>query len=116
MIKSIEFEPMKIFVILVVKFNRTRPWCTRVLIAQVVLLIFSFILVGIDGSYVSVNVITNTVASNLTTKYRIIQASLAFAILLMISGWAYLIFYMVVTYLAVWKPLKTLDLRHLFVE
>jgi len=44
------------------------------------------------------------------------QAQLAFAILLLFAGIAYLIFYGVVTYLALWKPFKTLDIPHLFRE
>ena len=39
-------------------------------------------------------------AAKHTTKYRIMQAQLAFAILLLFSGFAYVIFYVVVTYLA----------------
>jgi hypothetical protein len=42
------------------------------------------------------------------------QAQLAFAILLLFSGLAYVIFYCVVTYLALWKPFQTLDTAHLF--
>jgi hypothetical protein len=42
------------------------------------------------------------------------QAQLAFAVLLMFAGLAYVIFYGVVTYLALWKPFHTLDTPHLF--
>jgi len=44
------------------------------------------------------------------------QAQLAFAILLMFAGFAYVIFYGVVTYLALWKPFQTLDTPHLLRE
>ena len=38
------------------------------------------------------------------------QAQLAFAILLMFSGIAYVIFYCVVSYRTIWKPFSTLDI------
>jgi hypothetical protein len=44
------------------------------------------------------------------------RAQLAFGILLLFAGIAYLIFYGVVTYLALWKPYHNLDTSHLFRE
>ena len=109
------------------KWNRTRVWCTRVLILQLVLLVFTFILIGIAGNYVSSagyittiygtsSTSTDSTTSAYTTKYQITQAQLAFGILLMFCGLAYVIFYAVVTYLTVWKVHGNLDLPHLFQE
>lgn len=112
--------------VLVQRKQRARVWATRVMIGQIVLLIFSFILIGIAGNYVSANsaITSNTysaysssyssTSSNLSQKYQVMQAQLAFAILLMFSGWFYVIFYLVVTYLALWRPFHTLDIPHLF--
>jgi len=112
--------------ILVRKWDRSRLWATRVLIAQIVLLVFTFILIGIDGSFVSSNSaaysllsssnIGTSYGNHFTIKYQIMQAQLAFAILLMFCGFAYVIFYGVVTYLALWKPKHDLDIPHLFRE
>ena len=86
------------------------------------LLVFSFVLIGIVGSFVSAGTYVLSVYSSSSTyssvygndyitKYQIMQAQLAFAILLMFSGIAYVIFYCVVTYLAIWKPFNTLDMK-----
>ncbi|CAF3069477.1 unnamed protein product [Rotaria socialis] len=122
---SIFFFPAAIStVLLVIKWERSRVWATRVFIAQAVMLVFSFVLIGIVGSYVSsysaTAAATTTYSAyysttNLTTKYHVMQAQLAFAILLMFSGFTYVTFYLVVTYLALWRPFQTLDLPHLFV-
>jgi hypothetical protein len=107
------------------KWDRSRLWATRVFIAQLVLIVFALILIGIVGSFVSANaavvslyssssVGTTNYGNNFSTKYQIMQAQLAFAILLLFSGLAYIIFYCVVTYLALWKPFQTLDTPHLF--
>ena len=107
------------------KWSRTRVWCTRVLILQLVLLVFTFILIGIAGNFVStfgyVTTLYGTSSSNsetssFVTKYHIMQAQLAFGILLMFCGFAYVIFYAVVTYLTIWKVHGNLDLPHLFQE
>jgi len=42
------------------------------------------------------------------------QTQLAFAIILMFTGLAYVIFYMHITYVALWQPFHTLDISHLF--
>jgi len=55
-------------------------------------------------------------AAKHTTKYQIMQAQLAFAILLLFSGFAYVIFYVVVTYLALWRLFHIIDKGHLFRE
>ncbi|CAF4728652.1 unnamed protein product [Rotaria socialis] len=108
----------------IIKWERSRVWATRVFIAQAVMLVFSFVLIGIVGSYVSsysaTAAATTTYSAyysttNLTTKYHVMQAQLAFAIILMFSGFTYVTFYLVVTYLALWRPFQTLDLPHLFV-
>lgn len=109
-------------VLLVLKWNRSRLWATRVFIAQIVLLVFCFILIGIVGSYVSTQSFVSLYTSysisvaTWTAKYQIMQAQLAFAILLLFAGIAYIVFYCVVTYLALWKPHHTLDTPHLFHE
>jgi hypothetical protein len=51
---------------------------------------------------------------NYETKYQIIQAQLAFGILLMFSGFTYVGIYIYVTIVALWKPYGTLDTDHLF--
>ncbi|CAF3402619.1 unnamed protein product [Rotaria socialis] len=122
---SIAFIPTAISTVLLVKsWARSRVRASRVLIAQIILLVFTFILIGIVGSYVSSNSITNSTAyttyygtnKNLTTKYKVMQAQLAFSIILMFSGLAYVIFYLVVTYLALWRPFHTLDISHMFFD
>ena len=108
--------------------DRSRFWATRALIAELVLLLFSFILIGIAGDYVQSSgyltssyygvsynwASTITDSSALSTKLKITQAQLAFGILLMFSGWIYVGLYLYVTYIALWRPYKTLDLSHLF--
>jgi hypothetical protein len=107
---------------LVLKWDRSRLWATRVCIAQIVLLLFCFILIGIVGNFVqtqqgiSSSIYGTTYINNFSTKYQIMQAQLAFAILLLFAGLAYIIFYGVTTYLALWKPFNTLDTPHLFRE
>ena len=108
------------------RWNKARAWASRTLIAQIVLLIFSFILIGIAGDYVSnsgyiysstgySSVVTyaTTTSRSYTVKYQITQAQLAFGILLMFSGWCYLGVYVYVTIVALWKPYSTLDLPHI---
>jgi hypothetical protein len=108
-----------------VKWDRSRLWATRVFIAQLVLIVFTLILIGIVGSFVSSNAVVDSLYSswyvgttnygnNFSIKYQIMQAQLAFGILLLFAGLAYIIFYCVVTYLALWKPFQTLDTPHLF--
>jgi hypothetical protein len=102
---------------LAMKWNRSRVWSTRVLILQIVLLVFTFILIGIAGDYVSSKgYLFVDLDGSFTTKYQITQAQLAFGILQMFAGWSYLIMYGVVTFLAIWKPTNSLDLAHLFRE
>lgn len=121
---SISFVTTAILTILLVtKFNRSRVWATRVCIAQIVLLVFCLILIGIVGNYVSTHQtlvslesIYSISTSTFTTKYKIMQAQLAFAILLLFAGIAYIVYYCVVTYLALWRPYHTLDTPHLFRE
>ena len=114
-----------ILFILALKWERSRVWATRVFIAQIVLLLFTFILIGIVGSFISANgtiysvyssfySYSTTYGKSFQAKYQVMQAQLAFAILLMFCGWTYLIYYCIVTYLALWKPFHTLDTPHLF--
>ena len=113
----------EILSLLVWKWDRSRVWATRVFIAQIVLIVFSFILIGIVGSFVSAgayltssyysSINTSIYGNNYLTKYQIMQTQLAFGILLLFSGIAYIVFYLVVTYLALWKPFHTLDTPHL---
>ena len=98
------------------------------LIAEIALLIFTFILIGIAGNYVqnggyiysslytvsTFNTATTVATTAYTTKYQITQAQLAFGVLLMFSGWTYVGVYIYVTVVALWKPFNTLDLPHLF--
>ncbi|CAF3664054.1 unnamed protein product [Rotaria socialis] len=124
---SLSFIPAAILTILLVKkWDRSRFWATGVFIAQILLLVFTFILIGIVGNFVSTNSNAYSASSNTSvgsvadifasfrTKYRIMQAQLAFAIILMFTGLGYVIFYMLITYLALWKPFHTLDVSHLF--
>ncbi|CAM4770975.1 unnamed protein product [Rotaria magnacalcarata] len=76
---SIAFIPAAISTVLLVKYwARSRVRASRVLIAQIILLVFTFILIGIIGSYVSSNSITNSIIytayyrtdNKLTTKYQ----------------------------------------------
>ncbi len=112
---------MNIHSSLVLKWNRTRVWATRVGIAQIVLLVFCFIIIGIVGNYVSTQQGVTSLygsysifTSTFSSKYQLMQAQLAFAIRLLFAGIAYIIYYGVVTYLALWKPFGTLDTPHLF--
>ncbi len=85
-------------------------------------------MIGIVGSFVSSygsvvslytgssSAYTTTYGSHFAAKYQVMQAQLAFVILLLFAGIAYVIFYCVVTYLALWKPFHTLDTPHLFRE
>jgi hypothetical protein len=50
----------------------------------------------------------------LKQKYGVIQAELAFGILLMFSGLAYIGIYIFVTIMALWRPFHTIDTGHLF--
>lgn len=106
----------------------SRVWATRALIAQLVLLVFTFILIGIAGSYVQNNGYlysssyssltggSTTSSAVYTNKYQITQAQLAFGIMLMFSGLVYVGAYMYVTFVALWQPHHTLDTPHLFRE
>ena len=125
-IKELYINPL-IFFILALKWERSRVWASRVFIAQIVLLVFTFILLGIVGSFISANSTiyssysslysySTTYGKNFQTKYQVMQAQLAFAIILMFCGWAYLIYYCIVTYLALWRPFNTLDTPHLLRE
>ncbi|UJR32422.1 hypothetical protein I4U23_019884 [Adineta vaga] len=121
---SIPFMAAAIMTILLVKkWDRPRLWATRVLISQLVLLVFTFILIGIAGSFVS----ASSAISSLTyvysgisyggtygTKVGIMQAQLAFGILLMFAGIVYIVLYGIITYLTIWKLFHTLDTPHLF--
>jgi hypothetical protein len=111
--------------ILAHKKDGSRLWATIVLIAQIVLLIFTFILIGITGSYVqsggysyissySVSSYGTVSSGSYTTKYQIVQAQLAFGVLLMFSGFTYIGIYIYVTIVGLWKPFGTLDNDHLF--
>ena len=103
-------------------------WATLTLIAQLVLLFFTFILIGIAGNYIQNNgYLYSSYYSALTgysskspavynTKYQITQAQLAFGILMMFSGFFYVGMYMYVTLIALWQPHHTLDTAHLFRE
>ena len=57
-----------------------------------------------------------TTESSFDSKYRMVQAQLAFGVLLMITGWVYTGIYLYVTYVALWRPFNTLDTDHLFRE
>lgn len=82
---------------------------------------FTFILIGITGDYVSTincyNYYKIFIDTNgLIRKYRVIQAELVFGILLMFSGLIYVGIYTFVTYIALWKPFHAIDTAHLFHE
>jgi hypothetical protein len=63
-------------------------------------------------------ILTGSIGSfdSYVTKYKIVQAQLAFGILLMFSGFTYVGIYIYVTYAALWEPYQTLDTSHLFHE
>jgi hypothetical protein len=87
-------------------------WATIALIAQLILLVFTFILIGITGNFVSAYGIYGSVYAG----YGIVQAELAFGILLMFSALVYIGIYIFVTYVALWAPFHTIDTGHLFHE
>lgn len=97
-------------------------WASRVLIAQIVLTVFTFILIGITGNYIQTEGLTynlytsyeSDTTNSYLTKYRMIAAQLAFGIFLMISGFTYIAIYSYVTYVALWRPYHTLDIDHIF--
>jgi len=103
-------------------------WATRALIAQLVLLIFTFILIGIAGNFVETGGYSSRddissyiydlddFPDSYSTKYKLTQAQLAFGILLMFSGFTYVGIYIYVTYVALWQPYHTLDTNHIFHE
>lgn len=101
------------------KKKGSRAWATRVLIAQLILLFFTFILIGITGDFVaninSQNYFTYA-TDDFIPKYRIVQTELAFGILLMFSSLIYVGLYIFITYIALWKPFHTIDTNHLFHE
>ena len=100
----------------------SRPWATGVLIAQLILVIFATVLIGITGSFLAstayyLSLLTeNSSTSLFQTKLQIIQAQLAFGVLLMVSGLVYVALYIYVTVVAVWQPSQSLDCAHLFRE
>jgi uncharacterized membrane protein len=105
------------FIVLAYKKDGSRVWASRVLIAQIILIMFTCILVGITGDYVSRNSLLfdwSVLYDRSNQKYRIVQTELAFGILLMFSGLAYIGIYIFVTYIALWKPFHTFDTANLF--
>jgi hypothetical protein len=115
------------YFILVRKKDASRRWATIALIAQLVLLVFTFILIGITGNYVQTGgyssssvygiSVSGTTSSNFySIKYQLVQAQLAFGVLLMFSGFTYIGIYIYVTYVALWQPYHTIDTGHLFHE
>jgi hypothetical protein len=100
----------------------SRPWATGVLIAQSILVIFTAVLIGINGEFLAnaASYLSFTSLSSLTgafqTKIHIIEAQLAFGALLTVSGLVYVAFYIYVTIVALWRPFQTLDCPHLFRE
>jgi hypothetical protein len=89
---------------------------------------FTFILIGITGNYVQTGGYssssiystgisgTDGSSNSYTIKYQLIQAQLAFGVLLMFSGLTYIGIYIYVTYVALWQPYHTIDTPHLFHE
>lgn len=121
--KKIESHSINILIrFLVYRKDSCRMWATRVLIAQICLLVFTFVLIGIKGDYVQkwsrsislYHISSNTIDNPFSNKYRIVQAQLAFGILLMFTGFTYIAIYGYVTYTALWRPHHTLDTDHLF--
>ena len=110
------------FIFLARKKDGARKFASIALIGQIVLLIFSFILIGITGSYVSTGGYYNSYYSisptgtpgASTTKYQIVQAQLAFGVLMMFSVWVYIGIYIYVTIVALWIPYHTIDAGHAF--
>jgi hypothetical protein len=115
------------YFILVRKKDASRRWATIVLIAQLVLLVFTFILIGITGNFIQTGgyssydmniygIPISYIPNSYITKYKLIQAQLAFGILLMFSVFTYIGIYIYVTYVALWQPYHTIDTGHLFHE
>ncbi|CAF0873030.1 unnamed protein product [Adineta steineri] len=111
-------------ILLATKWKRTRVHATRVLICQIILLIFSFTIIGIVGSYLTINntsyyysgyyfYSSSFSLSNLSTKYKLMQTQVACSALIMVTGFVYIIFYSIITYLAMWKSFHTLDTANL---
>ena len=103
--------------VLVRKKNGSKDYSTRVLIAQIILVIFSIILIGITGNYVQTGgyVLSYTYGYTLTcgssssttcytTKYQLVQAQLAFGVLMMFSGFSYIAIYIYLCYIVIWRP------------
>jgi len=95
--------------VLVRKRDASKVWAARVFIAQIVLLVFTFILIGITGNYIQTDeydypdLVTLTIDGSLNKyvmKYRITKAQLAFGILLIFSGLTYVGIYIYVTIIA----------------
>jgi hypothetical protein len=80
-------------------------------------MIFTFVLIGITGNYVQTYGDASSIESgSVAIKCQLIQAELAFGILLMFSGFTYIGIYIYVTYVALWLPYHTLDTDHPFYE
>jgi hypothetical protein len=100
-------------------------WATIVLIAQIVLLVFTCILIGITGHYIQTDGYIYSSSSDVNsygtdssgpyaTKHQLVQAQLTAGSVLMFSGFIYIGIYIYVTIVGLWKPFGTLDIGHLF--
>ena len=106
----------------VLRKHGSRRFATVALIGQIILIIFSFILIGITGNYLSTGGYYNSSYSiSLTnssdayaTKYKIVQAELAFGVLMLCSGLVYIGIYIYVTIAALWIPHHTIAAGHAF--
>jgi hypothetical protein len=92
--------------VLVRKRDASKVWATKFLIAQIVLLVCTFILIRIKSNYIQtsgydypdlVTLITDGSLNKYVAKYRITEAQLVFGILLMFSGFTFVGIYIYVT-------------------
>ncbi|CAF1128055.1 unnamed protein product [Adineta steineri] len=99
--------------VLVERKSRSRIWSTRTLITQLILILFTFILISITGHYIENNSVFVTALSpnSYQVKYHLMQAQLASAVLLMFSGLTYILIYISISYIALWQPFHTLDIN-----
>lgn len=101
---SVVIYELASFISALEKLSQSKRNTVIALIAQIVLFVFSFILIGISGSYVAsyeVGSYYTTVSSAQRSKYQVMQAQLAFAILLMFTGLVCIVFYSIVLFLKI---------------
>ncbi|CAF1668014.1 unnamed protein product [Didymodactylos carnosus] len=69
-------------------------WANYALIAQVILVCFAIIIVGIDGDFIRNSAYVGLSSVTAYTKYQILQAQIAFAVIMMFLGLVYIAIYL----------------------